>query len=61
MTPILLLKFCKYIINMTFQLLSVVLMSPLRNFHSNEEQAGWLYSQAMVRFYTLWELGENVP
>ena len=38
---------------MTFQLLSVALMSFLQNFHSNEEQAGWLYSQAMVRFYTV--------
>ena len=46
---------------MTFQLLPVALMSLLRNFPSNEEQAGWLYSQVMVRFYTLWELGENVP
>ena len=53
MTPILLLKLCKYIINMTFQLLPVALMSPLRNFPGNEEQVGWLYSQAMVRFYTL--------
>ena len=53
MTPILLLKFCKYIINMAFQLLPVALMSPLRNFPGNQEQVGWLYSQAMVRFYTL--------
>ena len=60
-TPILKLKFCKYIINMTVQLLSVAMMSLLRNFHSNKEQVGWLYSQAMVRFYTLWELGENEP
>ena len=44
---------------MTFQLLPLI--SLLRNFHSNEEQVGWLYSQAMVRFYTLWELGVNVP
>ena len=53
MTPILLLKFCKCIINMAFQLLPVALMSPLRNFPGNQEQVGWLYSQAMVRFYTL--------
>ena len=39
--------------NYDIQLLSVALMSLLRNFPGNEEQVGCLYSQAMVRLCTV--------